>query len=168
MARELCSSCIMCIMHRFINIKTLTIHGGLVEYLLTPIKDPYDYRNKIDTIIIIGSGYVDIQLVLNYCCTLINIQSIIIRNAKIIYHIKSETFYFRQNYTNDNEARKYHNFVKNNKLYEILYNLKINFKIIFENVSYDKHTYIRINGEEFRYHNVSPSSFQEFIITSEL
>ncbi len=154
---------------RFINIKTLIIHGGLVEYLLTPIKELDDYRNKIDTIIIIGSGYVDIQLVLNYCCTLINKQSIIIKNAKIIYHIKGETFYFRQNYTNDKETHHSYGFVKNIKLYDMLSNLeRAYFKIIFENVLYDKHTYCRINGEEFRPHGVFPSNFQEFITISEL
>ena len=50
----------------------------------------------------------------------------------------------------------------------MLSNSKINFKIIFENVSCDKHTYCRINGEEFRPHGIFSSNFQEFITTSDL
>ena len=154
-------------LNKFTNLTTIIIHGGLVEYLLTPIKDSNDYRNNINTITIIG-GYVDIQLVLNYCCTLAKDQSIIIKNASIIYHIKGGAFYFRQNYKNDNEIYQYSSFVKNHKLYDMLSNLKINFKIIFENVSCSKHNYTRINGEEFIPHGISLSNFQEFITTSEL
>jgi hypothetical protein len=35
-------------LHKFTNIKTITIHSGLVEYLFTPIKELYDYRNNIN------------------------------------------------------------------------------------------------------------------------
>jgi len=151
-------------LNRFTNLTTIIIHGGLVEYLLTSIKDSYDYRNNINTITIIG-GYVDIQLVLNYCCTLVKDQTIIIKNASIIYHIKGGAFYFRQNYKID---IRLDSIVKNHKLYDMLSNLKINLKIIFENVSCSKQTYTRINGEEFIPNHVIPSNFQEFITTSKL
>ena len=154
-------------LNKFTNLTTIIINGGLVEYLLTPIKDSYDYRNNINTITIIG-GNVDIQLVLNYCCTLAKDQSIIIKNAGIIYHIKGGAFYFMQNYKNNQEKYQYSSFVRNHKLYDMLSNLKINLKIIFENVSCSKQTYTRINGEEFKPTGVSLSNFQEFITTSEL
>jgi hypothetical protein len=95
----------------------------------TPIKDLYDYRINIDTIIIQDK---DAQInvyfffLFEYCCSLylIKKQSIIIKNLNIIFYITNEDEFSFDNRRNNDEY------------YNIISNANKNLKIIFENNSY--------------------------------
>ena len=151
-------------LNRFTNIKTITIDGGLFNYLLTPIKDIYDYRNNIDTIIIdsilISIGYLDISLLLNYCCSLQSTkkQTILIKNTTIRLGTNMGNFLFSYN-------------IQNEIIYNMLSNSKINFKIILEKVSYEKQDYGGFTGKSRMLITngvCNLSNFQEFITISKL